>query len=286
MAFAAAQLREQIESALAQRGSARLVLAPRLVCPGFETGYGVLDAVLRGGLPVAGTTEIVGSRSSGRTSLAAACVAERTREGHVCAWVDVSAEMDAEACLANGAELDRLLVVRCSAAGDEVKEPAAGPILRLVPEQPKPERKPTNLFARHKVKPGTPSAPNRSLACERVEQVASDRQPARRGMVVLEPKPAAVQAIPGAQVAANGAKKPWTRLDQGIRAVDLLVQAGGFGAIVFDLGSIAPQFARRIPLATWFRWRAACERSRDVADRAFAGGLHGLKRGACAARTG
>jgi hypothetical protein len=30
---------------------------------------------------------------------------------------------------------------------------------------------------------------------------------------------------------------------------------------VLDLGSIAPEFASRIPLATWFRYRAAAERS-------------------------
>jgi hypothetical protein len=58
-------------------------------------------------------------------------------------------------------------------------------------------------------------------------------------------------------------KKPWSRLEQAIKAVDLLVQAGGFGAVVLDLGAIPPQFARRIPLATWFRWRAALEKARS-----------------------
>jgi hypothetical protein len=42
---------------------------------------------------------------------------------------------------------------------------------------------------------------------------------------------------------------------------DLLLQAGGFSAIVLDLGSIAPGDASRIPLATWFRYRAAAERT-------------------------
>jgi len=57
-------------------------------------------------------------------------------------------------------------------------------------------------------------------------------------------------------------KKPWTRLDQGIRATDLLLQAGGFSAIVLDLGGAAPEHARRIPLATWFRFRQAAQRTR------------------------
>jgi len=57
-------------------------------------------------------------------------------------------------------------------------------------------------------------------------------------------------------------RKSWARLDQAVRATDLLLQAGGFSAIVLDLGCTAPEFARRIPLATWFRFRQAAERTR------------------------
>jgi len=56
-------------------------------------------------------------------------------------------------------------------------------------------------------------------------------------------------------------RKPWSRLDQALRATDLLLQAGGFSAIVLDMGSVAPEFALRVPLATWFRYRAAAERT-------------------------
>src|ERR1019366_10038779 len=37
---------------------------------------------------------------------------------------------------------------------------------------------------------------------------------------------------------------------------------GGFGAIVLDMGSMAPEHVSRIPLATWFRYRAGAERTR------------------------
>jgi hypothetical protein len=47
-----------------------------------------------------------------------------------------------------------------------------------------------------------------------------------------------------------------------LRVTDLLLQAGGFSAIVLDMGSIAPEHVSRIPLATWFRYGAAAERSR------------------------
>jgi len=56
--------------------------------------------------------------------------------------------------------------------------------------------------------------------------------------------------------------KPWARLDQALRAADLLVQAGGFAALVLDLGSVAPEQGCRIPLATWFRFRQAADRTR------------------------
>jgi hypothetical protein len=63
-------------------------------------------------------------------------------------------------------------------------------------------------------------------------------------------------------LSSKTSKKTWTRLDQALRATDLLLQAGGFAAIVLDLGDIAPEFASRIPLATWFRFRQAAERTR------------------------
>jgi hypothetical protein len=49
------------------------------------------------------------------------------------------------------------------------------------------------------------------------------------------------------------------RLDQVLRATDLLLESGGFGLIVLDLGDLPPQVSRRIPLTTWFRFRRAVE---------------------------
>jgi hypothetical protein len=135
---------------------------------------------------------------------------------------------------------------------------------------------------------GTPGASNRSLSglaqdtAPREEQVASDRLPPRRGDYVLEqreaykPRCAEPQHKPRPQtksidpVRLSGGRnfehpplkrKPWSRLDQALRVTDLLLQAGGFSAIVLDMGSVAPEFASRVPLATWFRYRAAAERT-------------------------
>ncbi|MGA7592788.1 MAG: hypothetical protein WBW02_19920, partial [Candidatus Sulfotelmatobacter sp.] len=48
-------------------------------------------------------------------------------------------------------------------------------------------------------------------------------------------------------------------LEQLLRTTDLLLESGGFGMIALDLGDLPPQTARRIPLATWFRFRRAVE---------------------------
>jgi hypothetical protein len=55
-------------------------------------------------------------------------------------------------------------------------------------------------------------------------------------------------------------KKPWPRLEQALRVMDLLLQAGGFSCLVLDMGSLQAEYAVRVPLATWFRFRAAAER--------------------------
>jgi hypothetical protein len=57
--------------------------------------------------------------------------------------------------------------------------------------------------------------------------------------------------------------KPWSRMEQAMRVIDLLLHGGGFSAIVLDMGSLAPEFVARVPLATWFRYRAAAERTQS-----------------------
>jgi recombination protein RecA len=49
------------------------------------------------------------------------------------------------------------------------------------------------------------------------------------------------------------------RLEQALKATDLLLAGGGFGLVVIDLGDVPPQLARRVPLAHWFRFRRAVE---------------------------
>src|ERR1700686_2308385 len=50
-----------------------------------------------------------------------------------------------------------------------------------------------------------------------------------------------------------------SQLGQMLKVTDLLLQSNGFGMIVLDLGDVPVPSARRIPLASWFRFRRAIE---------------------------
>jgi recombination protein RecA len=61
--------------------------------------------------------------------------------------------------------------------------------------------------------------------------------------------------------ASTSPSKSWNRIEQALRTTDLLLQGGGFSAIVLDMGSIAPEYASRVALSMWFRYRAAAEQT-------------------------
>jgi len=54
-------------------------------------------------------------------------------------------------------------------------------------------------------------------------------------------------------------KSSMSRVEQALKATDLLLQGGGFGLVAVDLADIAADSARRIPLTSWFRFRRAVE---------------------------
>ena len=183
-----AALRQQIETAFQHRYPSVLTPSPKTVREVLPTGIIPIDELLSGGIPVGAITEFTGPASSGRTSIALSALAQRTREGSVCAWIDVKDSLDPESAAASGVSLNHLLWVRCS-------------------------NKVAIKLDRNK--------PNNSRDLQ-----------------------------------------PWTRLDQALRATDLLLQSGGFSAIVLDLADECIEHGSRIPLATWFRYRQAADRTR------------------------
>lgn len=59
----------------------------------------------------------------------------------------------------------------------------------------------------------------------------------------------------------------WVRchkLEQVLKATDLLLQGGGFGRVVMDLTDLPPSHLRSIPLASWFRFQRAIEKTPTV----------------------
>jgi recombination protein RecA len=49
-------------------------------------------------------------------------------------------------------------------------------------------------------------------------------------------------------------------LEQAFKVTDMLLQSGGFGLIVVDLGNIAERFVRNVPLSSWFRFSRVVEK--------------------------
>ena len=52
--------------------------------------------------------------------------------------------------------------------------------------------------------------------------------------------------------------------ENALKAADLLIQGGGFGVVVMDLGDTPPETARRISMTSWFRLRRAVENTPTV----------------------
>jgi hypothetical protein len=151
----------------------------------LSTGLALLDERLNGGLPRGQMSEIVGPRSSGRTTLMCAALAATTGRGELAALVDPLDTFDPESAASCGVALERLLWLR----GEGTTMGALSP--------------------REKGK------------SERV-------------------------------------------LDHGLKALNLVLQAGGFDLVVLDFAEVPPDAIRRLPFTTWFRLQRVIESSRTV----------------------
>jgi hypothetical protein len=78
----------------------------------LSTGISALDALLGGGLPLCGLSEITGGASSGRTAIMWALLAAATRRGEMTAVIDLPDALNPESLAAAGADLQRVLWVR------------------------------------------------------------------------------------------------------------------------------------------------------------------------------
>ena len=167
------QARANLESLLRSRRLDR-TLTPVDGQPSYDvaaTGITGLDASLGGGFPRGQISELVGPRSSGRTSLMLRMLAAATARGELVALIDVLDMLDVESAAARGVDLARLLWIRGLAV----------------------------------INPGM---------CRDLNQRA---------------------------------------IEQTIRALALVLQAGNFGLVVFDAAEAPPGALRRLPFTTWLR---------------------------------
>jgi recombination protein RecA len=259
----ASHLRAQIEANLAERIPSALTPQARVSYPVVSTGIHEIDLLLRGGFPIGALSEVVGPECSGRTSLALTFVAGMTQAGKVCAWVDVSDTLHPESAAALGVELSRLLWIRCGVSAGTTPLPQAAVRGSRMTEKPT------------RTKPGLPQGGGghprmeaRGLSSAVSDLLGPAVTAPRCAEALHKPRPQAkVQhhgpqpaKLPTAQIAPAPKSKSWMRLEQALRVTDLLLQAGGFSCVVLDMGSLSPEYALRVPLATWFRFRAAAER--------------------------
>jgi recombination protein RecA len=146
------------------------------------TGVDALDARLGGGLPRGQISELVGPRSSGRTSLMLQMLTAATARGEIVALVDALDTLDVESAAEAGIDLDRLLWVR----GHVVPNPGL---------------------------------------CRDMNQRA---------------------------------------MEQAVRALALILQAGNFGLVVFDVADAPADAVRRLPFTTWLRLQRIVEGSQTT----------------------
>lgn len=260
----ASALRLQIESALAHRIPSALTPAQKMLRPVTATGIEPLDLVLQGGLAIGAISELVGPECSGRTSIALSFLARTTQAGKVCAWIDVSNAFDPVSAAAAGVDLARLLWVRCGASQANVTRVKHDFVLPEKYYVSPPIKKGLHgggfgSHPRNEVK-GLSDAVTGLLWQEAIApRCAEPQRRSRLSKQTFEPeyKTASTTASPASR------SKPWSRIEQALRVTDLLLQGGGFSAIVLDMGSLAPEFVSRVPLATWFRYRAAAERTQS-----------------------
>jgi recombination protein RecA len=136
-----------------------------------------LDAQLGGGFPRGQLSELVGVRSSGRTSMLLQMMAAATARGELVALVDALDMLDVSSAAAAGVDLDRLLWIR----GHVVSNPGL---------------------------------------CRDMNQRA---------------------------------------MEQAVRALTLVLQAGNLGLVVLDVGEAPAEALRRLPFTTWLRLQKMVE---------------------------
>ncbi len=100
-----------IEKQFGKGSVVRLGQSMRLNIDAISTGSIALDMALGiGGIPRGRITEIYGTESSGKTTIALQCIAQAQKKGGTCAYVDVEHAIDPEYARNLGVDVDNLFI--------------------------------------------------------------------------------------------------------------------------------------------------------------------------------
>jgi len=261
----ASAVRLKVETALAPKILSALTPTPKLVRPVVETGIVPLDSLLEGGLPVGAITELIGAECSGRTSTALSFLSHARRANKVCAWVDGSNSFDPPSAAAAGVDLARLLWIRCGVSEQSPTQVSAKFMLPgkyLAPRIPKKGLH-GGGFGPH---PRTEIS-GLSDAIEDLLQPSLQLRCPEEPLHKQQPQQESFAPRIHATIANRRTTKrsePWNRIAQALCSTDLILQSGGFSAIVLDIASFPAEVVSRIELSTWYRYRAAAERTQSI----------------------
>jgi recombination protein RecA len=253
-----------LETPVPEPARNRLLELPRGVVPGSKlevrpapatvsSGIAQIDA-LTGGLPRGALTEIFGPASSGRTSMILAALAEASRRQEVCALVDAGDSLHPESAAAAGLDLRRLLWIRCGGNLAQKHRDTEG-IEELKNEKWGMENQKTNSLPQINTDQRESGSIHHSSFA--IHHSSRNSKLGTRNF-------SGNWQLTTDHCVSNRQSSPWDRLEQVLKTTDLLLQSGGFGMVVVDLADVPPRFARRIPLASWFRFRRAVENTPTV----------------------
>jgi hypothetical protein len=257
-----ATIRVQVESVLGNKFPSALTPPARMVRPVVATGIRPLDELVQAGFPVGARTELVGSACSGRMSLALSFLSQVTAAGKVCAWIDASNTFNPASAASVGIDLKRLLWVRCGVREMLCEQETRKFVLPSSCFAPKPATK-----GLHGGGHGThPRAEVKGLsaALGRFLSDATTQVPHPEPISKPRPTPEDFEPNlmpPSAPVRSRKRARIYDAVEQALRSTDLLIQAGGFSAIVLDFGEIKSEVVARIELSTWHRCRVAAEQT-------------------------
>jgi recombination protein RecA len=89
---------------------------------------------------------------------------------------------------------------------------------------------------------------------------------ARCAEPISRPRPTPQTFEPNRKPSSTSVRTPkcgrvYDAVEQALHSADLLIQTGGFSAIILDLGEIASEVVSRIDPSTWHRYRVAAEQT-------------------------